>query len=144
MSEDALLLTKRLAEAYNRKDWSAFADLLDTDAVYEAPDANNDGIERHEGVESILKFMKDWSTVIPDDTATFKESQLIDDDTVHCKVVWSGTRSGVPFELRGVTVPANGSTFTNRGSTTYKIRNGKIVRISDQFDVSEFLAGLGI
>lgn len=144
MDDVAILITKRLAEAYNRKDWNAFADLLDPNAIYASPNMEGSGVERHEGIEAILEYMKEWPKVIPDDKATFIDSQLLDDETVVCKVVWSGTRSGAPFVLRGITVRANGRNFTNRGSRTYKVQNGKIVQITDEFHVSEFLAGFGI
>lgn len=120
MNNNALYVAKRLADAYNRKDWKAFADLLDPNAIYELPNADSGGVDRRVGVDAVLEYMKDWSEVIPDDTATFGDSRLTGDDTVVCEVVWSGTRSGAPFELRGITVPANGGSFTNRGSTRWK------------------------
>ena len=144
VNDSARLVAKRLAEAYNRKDWNAFADLLDPSVIFELPDAENGGVERHEGIEAVVDYMKDWSKIIPDDKATFINSQLVDGDTVVCEVVWSGTRTGTPFLLRGITVPADGSGFAIRGSTTYKVRNGKIAKITDQFEVSEFRAAFGI
>ena len=142
MNNNSILATKKLADAYNRKDWVAFADLLAPNAVYEAPDVENGGVIRCDGRPAILAYMQDWSAVVPDDRANFTSVKLIDSETVSCEVVWSGTRSGESFELRGVTLPANGAAFENRGSTIYKVQSGKIVRISDHFDVAEFIHGL--
>ena len=91
MNNSPLLLTQRLADAYNEKDWNAFADLLNLNAIHELPDVENDGVERHEGVAEIIKYMKDWSTIIPDDKATFINSQQMDAATVFCanKFKWS-------------------------------------------------------
>ena len=144
MNDSPLLLTKRLAYAYNVKDWVAFANLLDANAVHELPDVENDGIERHEGVEEIVDYMKDWSTIIPDDKATFINSQQIDAETVVCDVSYSGTRAGVPFMLRGINVEADGSGYALEGSTTYRVLGNRIVRITDRFNVRDFLAIFGV
>ena len=143
MHNDPLLVVKQLADAYNRKDWGAFADLLHPDAVFESPDLEH-GVERYEGIDAILEFLKDWSAIIPDDRATFSSSQIVGNDRVVCDVTWSGTHSGGPFEWQDVSVPASGKVFTNRGSTEYTVQNGKITHIIDQFETSEFLAGFGI
>jgi predicted ester cyclase len=143
MSDNAFVVTEQLADAYNRKDWTAFADLLHANAFFEAPDPDN-GVERHEGIDAILEFLKDWTAIIPDAKATFISSRLVGDDRVVCEVVWSGTHSGRPFEWADVTVPANGNAITIRGSTEYMVRNGKITRIIDQIEAGEFLAGFGI
>ena len=144
MNNSPLLTTKRLADAYNAKDWNIFADLLHSNAVHEIPDVENGGVERHQGVAEIIEYMKEWSTVIPDDKATFVNSQQIDAETVVCDVSYSGTRSGVPFKLQGINVEADGSSYSLLGSTTYKILDDKIVRITDRFNVADFLANFGI
>ena len=144
MTDTALLVAKRLAESYNQKDWSAFANLLDRNAVFEGPNVEDGGVERFVGKDAILEFMKAWSKIIPDDKATFTSSQLVDDETVNCEVVWSGTRTGIQHVVRGITVPADGSSFVNRGSTTYKVQGGKITRITDRFDIGKYLSGFGL
>jgi len=144
MNDSPILLTKRLADAYNVKDWDAFADLLDSNAVHELPDVEDDGVERHKGVVAIIRYMKEWSTIIPDDNATFISSQQIDTETVVCDVAYSGTRSGVPFTLRGIDVEADGSSYELRGSTTYRVLGNRIVRITDRFNVADFFAIFGV
>ena len=144
MNNSPLLLTQRLADAYNEKDWNAFADLLNLNAIHELPDVENDGVERHEGVAEIIKYMKDWSTIIPDDKATFINSQQMDAATVFCDVSYSGTRSGISFVLRGINVEADGSSYALQGSTTYRVLDSKIVRITDRFNVTDFLASFGV
>lgn len=50
------------------------------------------------GIEAILKFLQDWTAIIPDDKATFLTSRRVGNDQVVCKVVWSGIHSGKSFE----------------------------------------------
>jgi ketosteroid isomerase-like protein len=122
MNKDITLVTKQLAAAYNKKDWTAFADLLHPNAVFESPDEGN-GVERYEGKDAILDFLQDWTAIIPDDKVTFLSFQRASDVTVICEVVWIGTHSGKPFEWQGLSVPADGNTFTNRGTTEYTMRD---------------------
>ena len=139
LSVHPLDVTKNLVDAYNRQDWSTIADLLHPTAMFEAPGPDN-VVERVEGVDAIVEFLKDWVAIIPDARATTKNSTFHGDGLVTCDVVWSGTHSGKPFEWAEITIPASGNSVTIKGSTEYVVRDGKIIRITDQIAPDEFLA----
>ena len=143
MSRTAVEVTKSLADAYNRKDWQAFSDLLDPDVVFEQPDMMSDSTERFEGRDEVLDFMTEWARIVPDDVATFQSVREVDNETVVCEVTWTGTHSGLPFELEGHVIAPSNRQVTNYGSTTYLVRESKILRIVDQWDPAAYLKQFG-
>ena len=143
MPKTAVEVAKSLADAYNRKNWRAFSDLLHPDVVFEQPDMMSNSRERFEGRDAVLNFMTEWAEIVPDDVATFQSVRQVDNETVVCEVTWSGTHSGIPIELEGHAIPASYRRVTNYGSTTYVVRDSKILRIVDQWDAASYLKQFG-
>jgi hypothetical protein len=54
------------------------ADLLGPKAVFKLPNKEN-GVERIEGIEAILNYLKAWVAILPDAQATFLSSRRVGD-----------------------------------------------------------------
>ena len=100
--ESTLDVINRFSEAVNRHDLSAVSELLTDDTVFENTSPPPDGT-RIEGKEAVTAFWRKWFAANPG--ATFAaEEVIVQGNRSTVRWVYSKTRDGEPWHLRGVDV----------------------------------------
>lgn len=124
------------AAAATAADGPRLAALFTEDAEYE--DVAVAHISR--GHQEIMDFTKVFSTGFPDMVFTIT-NVVYDDDANRAAAEWTmaGTHKG---DMPGMP-PANGGTCNLRGMSFLELRDGKIARASDYWNMAEFLTQLG-
>jgi len=104
------------------------------DCVYE----NIPREQAYRGKEGVRTYVKACYDAIPD----FKveaTSVFVSGDWAACEWVMSGTQSGVTADF-----PGTGKSFKMRGSSIVQLKDGKIHRNSDYWDMATFLRQIGL
>jgi steroid delta-isomerase-like uncharacterized protein len=86
--------------------------------------------------------LKSWAKASFDAIPDFKidlTSLFISVDLVACEWIMTGTLSGNSPEL-----PATGKSFSVRGATIAQLKDGKIQRNADYWDLATFLRQVGL
>ncbi|MBB4063585.1 ketosteroid isomerase-related protein [Gellertiella hungarica] len=117
-------------DAFNRRDMDAFFDLLDDNVIH---DVNQGG--REIGKEAFRRFMGNMN-------AAYKEE-------LHDMVIFTnedGTRAAAEFQLTGTYTEtsegfpeAHGQTYKLLVGAFFEIRNGKIARVTNYYNVNDWL-----
>jgi steroid delta-isomerase-like uncharacterized protein len=109
-----------------------------TDAIF-----TDDGIyedvaagRMHRGKEQIKDFLRAAFAWSPDFRVTMK-SLIIAHDAAATEWLSEGIQTGPIGEL-----PASGNSFQLRGASILTFRNGKIARVTDYYDMANFLRQL--
>ena len=120
--------------AWNTHDLDKIVSFFTDDCVYE----NLARGQTYRGKDEL----KAWATMSFDAIPDFKldvTSLFASGEWVACEWVMSGTQSGA---IPGL--PATGKSFSVRGSTVAQLKDGKIMRNADYWDVMTFLRQLGV
>jgi steroid delta-isomerase-like uncharacterized protein len=121
-------------ESWNTHDVEKMASFFTEDCVYD----NLARGQTYRGKDELKSWAKASFDVIPD----FKidiTSLFISVDLVACEWVMTGTLSGNSPEL-----PATGKSFSVRGATIAQLKDGKIQRNADYWDLATFLRQVGL
>jgi steroid delta-isomerase-like uncharacterized protein len=119
---------------WNTHDLDKMASFFTDDCVYE----NLASGHVYRGKDSLKAWAKMSFDAIPD----FKldvTSLFVSGDWVACEWVMTGTQTGNAPDL-----PATGKSFSVRGSTIAQLKDGKILRNADYWDLATFLRQLGL
>lgn len=120
--------------ALNSRDIEKFLSFYTDDCVYEDVAV---GKVNH-GKDELRNFYSDFFRMAPD--VKFEEKIAIrSGDWLATEWVMTGTHSGSTPEI-----PATGKRFSIRGASIMQIRDGKISRESDYWNMASFLQQLGI
>ncbi len=119
---------------WNTHDLDKMVSYFRDDCVYE----NMARGQTYRGKDEIKAWAKMSFDAIPD----FKldvTSLFVSGDWVGCEWVMAGTQTGAVSGL-----PPTGKSFLVRGSTIAQLKDGKILRNADYWDVATFLRQLGL
>ncbi|MEN6317830.1 MAG: ketosteroid isomerase-related protein [Syntrophaceae bacterium] len=120
--------------AWNSHDTEKVVSFFTDDCVYE--DLAFGQIKR--GKEELRAFVNDTFAMVPDTNFEVKSS-FISGDGYAVEWVWSGTHKGnLPW------LPATGKRFSIRGVAVEELKEGKIKRHSDYYNLMDFLKQIGI
>jgi steroid delta-isomerase-like uncharacterized protein len=120
--------------AWNAHDLDKMVSFFTDDCVYE----NLARGQTYRGKDELKAWAKGAFDAIPD----FKldvTSLFASGDWVACEWVMTGTQAGA---LPGL--PATGKSFSVRGGTIAQLKDGKILRNADYWDLATFLHQLGL
>ena len=121
--------------SWNAHDVEKILSFFTDDLVYEHVPRG----ENYRGKDQLKAWVKGTFDAIPD----FKIDMpllLGSGDLLACEWVMTGTNTG-PLAPE---VPATGKSFSVRGSSIVQLKNGKIQRNSDYWDLATFLGQLGL
>jgi len=127
-------MIREYLETWNTHDLDKMVSFFTDDCVYE----NLARGQTYRGKEEIKAWAKMSFDAIPD----FKldvTSLFVSGDWAACEWVMTGTQTGSAPDL-----PATGKSFSVRGSTIVQLREGKIARNTDYWDMATFLRQLGV
>jgi steroid delta-isomerase-like uncharacterized protein len=120
--------------AFNRQDWSGFLDLLTDDVVH---DINQGG--REVGRDAFRQFLARMDR---------SYAEQIKDITVMTNA--DGTRAAVEFTVHGTykntdegLPPATGQRYLLPAGAFFEIRDGKVARISNYYNLQDWLKQVG-
>jgi steroid delta-isomerase-like uncharacterized protein len=123
---------RQVVDAWNRRDWNEYRNLLHSDYTYTGPDG-----QEHQGPDAGLKVAQMYATAFPDGKLEVKD--LIDSGTrAAVELVARGTHKG---DLRGI-APTNKSVEL-RMANIVELREGKIYREREYFDMLSMMVQLG-
>ena len=103
-----------------------------------AKDFVNHGLHRNASLEEDQAALKGWHQAFSD-IAMLPQKLIAEGDLVAIYWIAHGTNTGT-----GNGLPATGKRFSLRGSTVCELRDGKIKRVSDYWDMVTFLKQIGM
>ena len=127
-------LSKEAEPAWASRDVEKILNLYSDDCVWEDLAIG----KVMSGKEEIRSFLNEWFTAFPDNTLATTSSFT----SGHSQCVeWinSGTHKGDFLDF-----PATGKAFSVRGASVIELSAGKIIRVSDYYDMASLLKQLGI
>lgn len=134
MQEKTIALLETYYAAFNRADWPAFLNLLTDDVIHDI----NQGA-REVGRDVFAAFMQRMNRCY---------SEQIVDRVITASA--DGTRAAVEFTVLGRYLqtdeglpPANGQTYRLPGGAFFDIRNGKVARVTNYYNLQDWLKQVG-
>ena len=125
---------REYAAAWSTHDVEKMLSFFTDDCAYE----NLARSQTYNGKDEVRAWAKASFDAMPDFRLDIK-SLFASGDWLACEWVMTGTQTGSLPNL-----PATGKSFSVRGSTIAELKNGKIWRNSDYWDVATFLGQLGV
>jgi steroid delta-isomerase-like uncharacterized protein len=134
MSQATLELLERYYAAINAGDWDAFLGLLTEDVVHDV----NQG-QRERGRTAFASFMQRMNACYSEQIADLVIMSSAD-----------GRRAAVEFTVLGTYLktdeglpPAQGQNYRLPGGAFYEIRGGKVARVSNYYNLQDWLNQVG-
>ena len=134
MSQATIQLLERYYAAFNAGDWNTFLGLLTDDVVH---DVNQGG--RETGRDSFARFMQRMN---------HSYSEQIADIVIMSNA--DGSRAAVEFTVLGTYLktdeglpPAAGQKYRLPGGAFFDIRGGKVARVSNYYNLQDWLRQVG-
>jgi ketosteroid isomerase-like protein len=128
VNDVSLEIVRRSYEAFNRRDWDAWRELMDPDVEYvdhlPAPDA--DGAIH--GRQALEQYVSKWTTQLDEFTAHVVEQVAVGPEWVVSLVTWSGRGKGsdVATEWHGAELSRVDGGRIVRGETGYRSRKSAL------------------
>jgi steroid delta-isomerase-like uncharacterized protein len=126
-------IQRQMIEAWNRRDWSAFRHFLHSGYRYTGPDGKEEA-----GPEAGLGIAQMYANAFPDGRLEVQNSFGAEDTSV-TEMIVSGTHQA---DLKGI--PATGKRIELRVANIVEIREGKVYREREYFDVMSMMTQLGV
>lgn len=133
-SDRATSLIGNYYAAFNRGDWEAMLALLTPDVVHDL----NQGV-RETGVEAFRAFMARMQRCYAEKLSDIRILASVDGTHAAAEYVVSGTYLSDDVGLP----PANGQTYALPGGAFFEISDGRIGRVSNYYNLSEWMAQVG-
>jgi steroid delta-isomerase-like uncharacterized protein len=134
MRQQTEQLIKSYYEKFNAQDNEGFLDLLSDDVIHEI---SQGGIDK--GKETFRKFLNHMDKCYKE--RAYDIVVMTNED---------GSRAGAEFMLDGTYLeqdgslpPANGQTYTLRVGAFFEIRDGKVARIANHYNMKDWLKQIG-
>jgi len=134
MSQATLELLERYYAAFNAGDWDAFLGLLTEDVVHDV----NQG-QRERGRTAFASFMQRMNACYSEQIADLVIMSSAD-----------GRRAAVEFTVLGTYLktdeglpPAQGQNYRLPGGAFFEIRGGKVARVSNYYNLQDWLKQVG-
>jgi steroid delta-isomerase-like uncharacterized protein len=137
MAQSVVEVAKSQVAAYNRKDWSAVAEVLAPGCVYDEIATHR----RVQGITDITAAWRGWATALPDSNATF-DRVSVNGDSVTLELTWRGTQTG-PLEMPGGALPPSGRSIEMRACQVVEVAGGQVQAVRHYFDMATLLQQLG-
>jgi steroid delta-isomerase-like uncharacterized protein len=134
VEEQNKALAKRLMEAVNKGDFDTIKELTAPQFVRYSPSTTIDIRSLEEFIEQVKMIHRG----LPDININIEESYA-EGDRVTSRYIMRGTHQG---EFAGI--PATGSKVEGSGMLIFRIENGKVVDIREEFDMVGFMQQLGM
>lgn len=132
--QDTTTLLQNYYAAFNRADWNAFLDMLTEDVIH---DINQGG--REVGRAAFAAFMQRMNRCYAE--------QITD---IQIMLAPGGARAAVEFTVRGQYLKtdeglpeARGQTYTLPGGAFFDIRDGKVARVTNYYNLQDWLRQVG-
>ena len=126
-------IQRQLVDSWNSRDWNTYRSLLHSDYRYTGPDGKEET-----GPDAGLKIAQMYANAFPDGKLEVKESVSSNNATVS-ELIAKGTHKG---DLKGIA--ATGKRIEIRIANIMEIRDGKIYREREYFDVMSMMVQLGV
>ena len=131
---DAIALIQRYYDAFNRGDWEAMLDCLTDDVAH---DLNQGG--REHGREAFRAFL-----------ARMNRSYREQLQKIVVMASADGLHAAAEYEVHGSYLaddeglpPANGQRYVLPGGAFFDIRDGRIARVSNYYNLQDWIAQVG-
>ena len=131
MSDATLALVRQYYAAFNAQDWDAFLSLLDEDVVHDL----NQG-PREQGRAAFARFMQRMNR-------SYRER--VEDLVVMATP--DGARAAAEYVVEGTYVaddaglpPARGQTYRLAGGAFFEVRDGRIARVTNYYNLQDWIA----
>lgn len=131
MNANTLLLLQRYYAAFNQADWPTFLGLLTDDVIHDI----NQG-SRQVGRDAFEQFMQRMNTSYAEQIADIQIMTNAD-----------GTRAAAEYTVLGTYLKsdeglpeATGQKYTLPGGAFFEIRDGKVARVSNYYNLEDWLA----
>jgi steroid delta-isomerase-like uncharacterized protein len=124
---------RQVLDAWNRRDWDAFQNLLHPDYRYIGPDGNE-----HVGPEAGVSIAKMYANAFPDGKLEIN-SVFAAGNHALCELIARGTHRG---DLNGI-APTGRSLQLNIANVM-ETREGKVYREREYFDLMSMMVQLGV
>jgi steroid delta-isomerase-like uncharacterized protein len=131
MQKQTEQLIKNYYERFNTKDHEGFLALLTDDVIHDI----SQGRQREEGKEVFRAFLKHMDDCYNE--RAYDLAIMVNED---------GSRAAAEFMLDGTYLkqdgtlpPANGQTYTLRVGAFFEIRDGKVSRIANHYNMKDWL-----
>lgn len=135
--QDVATLAREWLGAFNKSDWERVRAGLAQDSVYDEL-----GTQRHiVGREAIVEVYRNWKAAMPDVEGHIKNI-LTNADSAVIELTWEGTQTGALQTASGV-IPASGKRQVTPGAMAVDVKDGKILRHRNYFDLLTFLQQIG-
>jgi len=135
--QDVATVARKWVEAFNAADWGRVEAGLTPDSVYD-----EFGTQRHiVGDQAILEVYQNWKTAMPDVKGQIK-NVLTNGDSAVIELTWEGTHTG-PLQTANGVIPASGKRQVTPGALAVDVKDGKIQRHRNYFDMLTFLQQIG-
>ncbi len=134
MSQATRQLLERYYAAFNAGDWNTFLGLLTDDVIH---DVNQGG--RETGKDAFARFMERMNTSYRERIADIVIMTSLD-----------GARAAVEFTVLGTYLktdeglpPAHGQQYRLPGGAFFDIRDGKVARVTNYYNLQDWLRQVG-
>jgi steroid delta-isomerase-like uncharacterized protein len=124
---------RQILDAWNRRDWETFRSLLHSDYTYTGPDG-----KEQKGPDAGVNVGKMYATAFPDGKTEIKNIYVAGNHAV-CEFIARGTHKG---DLKGV--GPTGKRVEIQICNVMELRDGKIYREREYFDVLSMMVQLGV
>ena len=130
---DASSITQEFLDAWNRRDWTRYRDMLDPQYSYTGGDGR-----RQDGPEAGLAAGQMFATAFPDGVAEIRQIHRAGENLAVAEFTGRGTHSGDFMGIaptgREVTIPV---------CDVVEVRNGKIIAEREYIDLLHLLQQIG-
>ena len=137
MAQSPVDIAKGQIVAYNQKDWTAVAAILDATCVYDEVATHR----RVQGIDQVMTAWRGWATALPDSHASF-DAVTSSGHTVTLELTWRGAQTG-PLQTPAGTLPPSGRRMEIRACQVVEIADDKVKAIRHYFDLATLLQQLG-
>ncbi len=131
---DAAAIARDYLEAWNRRDWARFREVLHPDYSYTGGDG-----QPQKGPEAGMAVGHMFATAFPDGKIEFKRVHTVGDNVAIAEFVARGTHKG---DLMGIA--STGRSITMPVCMIIEVRDGKIAAEREYMDMLHLMQQLGV
>jgi steroid delta-isomerase-like uncharacterized protein len=134
MRQQTEQLIKNYYARFNAKDNEGFLALLTDDVIHEISQGATD-----KGKEAFRKFLKHMDECYNE--RAYDIAVMVNEDGTHAAAEFM--LDGTYLKQDGSLPPANGQTYTLRVGAFFEIREGKVARIANHYNMKDWLRQIG-
>ncbi len=131
---DAAAIARELTDAWNRRDWARYRQLLHPDYSYTGGDG-----QTQKGPEAGMALVQMWATAYPDGKIEVQRVHAVSPELAILEFVGRGTHKG---DLMGIA--PTGRQMSIPVCNVIEVRDGKIVAEREYMDMFHMMQQLGV